>query len=208
MAEFKTDNGKKGVERVIRTATGYRMFVYNPENLEIHLLEDDGIEMIIGRGVEDKNGEPYIEVEFTKIKSDSAKKVLKTLLEDACKQKNIYVEEGESSHNPSNLCFHVSSNCLSDVFSCLLDVTLPSSHPLIPDMGRNFVNEQQKVRHGLEQSLLSAFGQDMYSRPIPSKRSKTDGSNLPRSEANRIARLVEYFRNGVPEMHNPTGSFA
>lgn len=203
MVEFKSNNGKKGVERVSRTPTGYRMFVYNPGNPKPHLLEEDGMEMILGRGVEE-DGRPYIEIEFANMKQSESRDILTTLLVKACEQKNLKASEALSAHGNKHLCFHVMHNCLTDVFEALLLIMLPNGQPLIPDAGRIFIGEQQTVRHGLEQSLLNAFGQDMYARPMPSNRTKTKYGTLPKSEVNRIARLVNYFRNGVPEMKKLT----
>lgn len=205
MVDFKTDNGKRGVARVTRTATGYRMYVFNPGNPQVHNLEEDGAELIIGRGVEDETGKPYIEVEFAQIVDDNAKEIAEKLVTEACMDKGFNIKKAKSTHGEENLCFHVAHNRMSEVFMALLNINLPNGQPLIPDHGRNFISEQQQVRHGLEQSLLNAFGQDMYARPQPAKRTKKNTSNLPKSEVNRIARLVDYFRNGIPDMlkHSP-----
>lgn len=208
MVEFKAHNGKKGVDRVSRTATGYQMYVYNPGNPDTHKLEDDGAEMLLARGVEDDNGRPFIEIEFVHINTDSGKEIIEKLLAEVMGQKNIELRKAESAHSEENVCYHADQNCLSEIFDLLLQVNLPNGQPLIPDAGRNFVLEQQKVRHGLEQSLLNAFGQDMYARPTPSNRDKTSSNNIPKSEVNRIARLVEYFRKGVSDTYDTGGATA
>ncbi len=205
MSEFKTSNAKRGVERVQRTATGYRMFVYNAGNPSTHLLEEDGVELILGRGVEDGGnedmGSPFIEIDFSDMKHKEAASVLNGLFTEAFEKKGLKVGQAKSTHGEDHVCFHVIHNSMTDIFNALLLVMLPNGQPLIPDAGREFVLEQQQVRHGLEQSLLNAFGQDMYAIPRPSKRNMNKGgSSIPKSEINRIARLVDYFRNGVPEM--------
>ena len=210
MVEFKTDNGKRGVERICRTATGYRLFVYNPIHTQshssAHFLEEEAIEMQLGRGVED-SGTPFIEIEFLKMNNEQFRSAVLDLFRKNFKEKNLEIRIAESSHGDENLSFHVSHNCLSDVFNILLNINLGTEHGLIPDVGKNFVLEQQQVRHGLEQSLLNAFGQDMYARAKPNNH-KHDTKHIPKSEINRIARLVDYFRNGIPKINNTGGATA
>jgi hypothetical protein len=188
MTEFRTDNGKYGAKRVSRTATGYKGIINAPahdDGLPIH-----GVVMEVNRAV-DESGDPYIEIDIAHLE-ESAKESVKACIIRALEAKGLVGKVVTSSHAAGNLAIDVLYNRLGTVFEALIGAVLDDGTSLLPQVYKEFVVEQQQVRNGLEQSLMHAFGKDCFL--------KTANGVKPKNEINRIQRLAQYFRNGVPEI--------
>jgi hypothetical protein len=189
MVEFRTDNGKYGAKRIARTATGYKGVINAPAKdigTPIH-----GVMMDVSRGV-GEDGEPYIEIDIAHL-DDAAKENVKTSIFRALDAKGLVGQVVTSSHASTNLAIDVLHNRLGVVFEALFAASLDDGMSLLPQVYKEFVSEQQQVRNGLEQSLMHAFGKDcfLHAQGTAAK---------PKNEINRIQRLAQYFRQGVPEI--------
>lgn len=196
MVEFRADNGQRSIYRVWHTATAYSGHIINPINAAARKLEDDHASLAFARGVDEK-GRPFIELTIAGSDPAAASHLLTPVLVEAYKHTGWQLVGMPHERGTDKLVYRVIHNRLSEVVAVLFNVTIHGGRNLVPEHYRAFVVEQQKVRHGLEQSLLNAFGEDMYARANPAMRKKAEFKNLPKSEMNRIARLVDYFRNGI-----------
>jgi hypothetical protein len=186
MAEFKSDNGKFGTKRVSRTATGYKGAI------QLMTGEDQSVvsaQLILNRGV-GEDGEPYIEVDVGGL-DERAKVVATPLLLRAFADKGLRAEKANGSGSASNLAIQVKHNDLLLAFDALLALEIPENGKCVSEGFEQFVHEQEKVRNGLEQSLMFAFGNDCHLKPK---------GKLPKNEMGRIQRLAQYFKNGAPEI--------
>ncbi len=197
MVEFRWDNGKKGIDRMVRTPTGYKGAIRRPNQPHPEDMRGSGAALSLDRGV-DEHGMPYIEIDIANL-DEAEKTTIKHLIHDAMETQEFAVRLGHSSHSEVNLTLYVMHNILSDVFNALKEITL--TYPmcgatLLPEKFVEFVEQQQQVRHGLEQSLMYAFGKDADIK---------HGKKMPRNGHDRIQRLVQYFRHGIPEMRGKLG---
>ncbi len=192
MVEFRSDNGKYGVQRIARTPTGYKGLIYSPKTKD---GEEEASILMFTRGVDDE-GAPYIEIDVSNV-DEADKALVREIIMDALQQKGFAVNEVPSPHGSDHLTLVEHHNSLNETFSALLEANLPDGTPIIPDIYKDFVLEQQQVRNSLEQSLLHAFGEDCFSNK--------KGGPKPRNENNRIQRLAHHFREGLQDEHGVQG---
>jgi hypothetical protein len=189
MPEFKAHNNKHGTKRIARTATGYKGYVNIPGK-GTAMGGQSSVMMALNRGVGD-DGDPYIEIELFNLEGE-LRETCKALLLDTLSKKEMDAKEVASPHGNDNFALDIRYNKLSDVFEILSNIRIHEGESFIPQPFVEFVEEQQKVRGSLEQSLMHAFGNDCFLQK--------KGEVQPKNEVNRIQRLAEYFRNGAPEI--------
>lgn len=192
MAQFRSDNGLKGLRRVSRTPTGYKGTIalsdYDVAAEDSSFLP---LYLSINRGV-GEDGNPYIELDTNPFQEKQHGSISRSMV-DALRQAGLTAASKPSMHGYQHFCIHVDINRLGPVFEALVEARLDNGLSLIPKLYKDFVLEQQQVRFGLEQSLMHSFGEDAMTHA-------QKGQKRPRNEHDRIQRLVHYFRHGVPEI--------